>query len=123
MFHSFYSDDSKHDSSTETEHSKNIIELLKTRLLIFTDIITIWGNTDGHDEQCIYETALYLLSTLEHSYTIITDCNVGDLVHGIEVVDGFNATDKIFLSILMKNVQLPSATGYDAHMEINTSNQ
>ena len=51
-----------------------------------------------------------------HAYNIIIYCGVVSPGHGTEVVDGLNDTDKRFLSMLMKNVQLPSVSAYDTHM-------
>ena len=38
LFHSFYSDESKHDSATTTAHSKKIVKLLKNRQLLLSVI-------------------------------------------------------------------------------------
>ena len=78
-------------------HSKCIIEMFQNRTLFFANMITIWENTDGCEDQYLCATALYLLSMLAHAYNIIIDCGVGSPGHGIEVVDGLN---------VMKTVQL-----------------
>ena len=70
---------------------------------------TIWENTDGCAYQYRCATTLYLLSMLAHAYNIIINCGVGEPGHGIEVVDRLSFTYKIFLSILLTNVQLPGA--------------
>ena len=121
VFNYFLSDDSKQDAVTTSEHSKSIIELLKNIKVLFSDMSTIWVNTDGCEEQCRCATALYLLSMLAHAYNIIIDCGIGAPVHGIEVAGFLNATEKRLLSILMKNVKLPGASAYDSQMEIHTS--
>ena len=59
-------------------------------------------------------TALYLLSVLDHAYKIIIDRGVEALGHGIEVVDDLNATKKMFFSMLMTTVNLPSAESYES---------
>ena len=65
----------------------------------------------------------YVLSMLAHAYDIITDCGVGEPVHVRKVVDidGLNATDKRLLSMLIKNMQLPSTEAYGSYMTIYTS--
>ena len=76
---------------------------------MFAETSNIWENKDGCTKQYRYATALYLLSMLAHAYNIIIDCVVEKLGHGREVFDGLNATDKLFLLMLMKTVQLPGA--------------
>ena len=46
VFYSFWSDNIQQYSSTTPAHSKHIIKLLKKKLS-FSDISTIWDNTDG----------------------------------------------------------------------------
>ena len=58
---------------------------------------------------------------LAHAYNIIIDCGVGAPGHGREVVDGLNATDKGFISVLMKTLQLIGASDYDSQMVVHTS--
>ena len=58
---------------------------------------------------------------LAHAYNIIIDHGVGSPVYVREVVGGFNATDKRFLSMLMKTVQLPDASEYNIQMIAHTS--
>ena len=47
MFHSFLSDEIKQDAVTMDANSKHIIELLQNRTILFSDMSTIWENTDG----------------------------------------------------------------------------
>ena len=84
----------------------------------------IWENTDRYDEQYICKTELYLLSMLSHSYNIVIYRGVGTPGHGKYVVDGLNATDKRFLKMLMKTVQLPGESTNDSYMAMynKTSN-
>ena len=90
---------------------------------MFAEIITIWKNTDGCAEQYGCTTALYLLSMLAHAYNLIINCGVGSPLHGREVVNSLNATEKRFISMLMKTVQLPDAADYDLRMAIHTSTE
>ena len=39
---------------------------------------------------------------LSHTYNILIDCGVGATGHGKDVVDGLNATDKRFITILIQ---------------------
>ena len=80
--------------------------------VFFYNISNIWENTDGCTEKYFYATALYLLSMLAHAYNIKIDCGVGAPRHRREVVDGFNATDNVFLSMLITNVQLNGVAAY-----------
>ena len=45
-------------------------------------------------------------------YKVLIDRGVGAPVYGREVVDGLNATDKSFLSMIMTTVQLPGSADY-----------
>ena len=58
---------------------------------------------------------------LAHAYNIITDRGVGAPGHVREVVDGFNATNKRFILMLMKTVKLPGASDYDSQMAMHNS--
>ena len=60
---------------------------------------------------------------LAHVYRIIVYHCVGAPGHGREVVDGLNATNKSIISMLMENVQLPGAYGYDTQIKMHTSTQ
>ena len=51
VFHSFLSDDSKQDAATTTAHSKRLISLMKSKILLTTSLSTIWENTYGCAEQ------------------------------------------------------------------------
>ena len=58
---------------------------------------------------------------LSHVYTIAIDCVVGPPVNGKYVADGFNATDKRFLKMLMKTVKLSCAATNNSRMVMNIS--
>ena len=101
MFHSFLSDDRKHDSKTHITHSKHTIELLKQRKIMSNTLSTIWGNTDGCTEHYIYETTLYLISMLSQEFYVIISRGIIAPGYGREVVHVLNAIDKSFLLQLM----------------------
>ena len=46
------------------------------------------------------------------SHNIIIDHSVGETGHNIELVNGLNAKDKLFLSMLMSTAQLHGTTIY-----------
>ena len=81
------SDDSKHDDATTTSHSKQLISLLKNKKVLTTSFSTIWENTDGCAEQNRCATALYLMSVMSQTYSIIIDRGISAPGHGKEVVD------------------------------------
>ena len=73
VFHSFLSDDSKHDASWNYCTQKRIIELLNQQKNISNMLSTIWENTDGCAENCRYATELYLVSMLSQALYVIID--------------------------------------------------
>ena len=99
IFHSFLSDDSKQDAATTTAHSKRLISLIKNKQLLTTSLSTIWENTDGCAEQYRCASALYLMSVMSKTYSIIIDRGISAPGHGKEVVDGLTAVDKIYIYI------------------------
>ena len=66
---------------------------------------------------------LYLLSILTHAYDIIIDSGVGVPGHGQYIVDGIDATEKCFISMLMANLKSPGVKGYGDQMEMRTDTQ
>ena len=58
---------------------------------------------------------------MKHAYSIIIDCGVEAPGHGREVVDGFNATEKRLILMLMTTVKRPGAESYESHMAMHTS--
>ena len=64
---------------------------------------------------------LYLLPILAHYYDIIVDIGVGVPGHGRDIFDDLNTTDKRFISMLNKILQLPGSQGYDYQMEVCTT--
>ena len=58
---------------------------------------------------------------LYHAYKVLNDCSVGSPVCGKDAVDGFNANDKRFLSMLMAAVNIPSTATGDSQKIMHTS--
>ena len=50
VFHSYFSDDRKQDSTTTNSHRKSFIGILKKKVLNLS-LSAIWENTDGCNEQ------------------------------------------------------------------------
>ena len=90
----FLFDNNKQDAATTNAHSKNIIPLIKNKKVLTTSLSTIWENTDGSTEQYICASAMYLISVMSQTYSIIIDRGISAPGHGKEVVDGLNAFDK-----------------------------
>ena len=99
VFHSFLSDDRKQDAATTTAHRKRLISLLKNKQVLTTSLIKIWENTDGCAEQYRCASALYLMSVISHTYSLIIDRGISAPGHGKEVVDVLNAVGKRYIYI------------------------
>ena len=57
----------------------------------------IWENTDGCDEQYRCASALYLMSVISQTFSLIIDQGISAPGHEKEVVDGLNAVDKRYI--------------------------
>ena len=111
MFHSFLSYDRKQDDATTIAHSKHIIELLKQRNILSSELSTLWENTDGCAEHYRCDTALYLMSMLSQAFSVIIDRGISAPRHRIEVFDELQ---------LIPTVQLPGAKGYYTQVIMHT---
>ena len=114
VFHSFLPDDSKQDAATTTAHSKQLILLLKNKQVLTKSLSTTCENNDGCAEQYRCASALYLLSVISQTYSLIIDWGISAPGHGKEVVDGLNAVDKRYIYQLMSKVQLPGSIRFDS---------
>ena len=65
--------------------------------------MTIWENTYEWNNQYRCATVLYLLSILSHAYNFAIDRDVGSPGHDKGVIDGLNATDRMFIYNVDKN--------------------
>ena len=83
----------------------------------------IWENTYGCAEQYRCASALYLMSVMPQTYSIIIDRGISEPGHGKEVVDVLNAIDKHYIYQLMSTVQLTGSNIFDSHMQMYTGNQ
>ena len=54
-------------------------------------------DTDGCAKQYMCALAIYLMTVLSSSYGIIMDREINAPGHGKNVVNGLNATDKLYL--------------------------
>ena len=57
----------------------------------------VWEDTDGYAKQYKCALSTYLMTVLSSSYCIIMDWAVNAPGHGNNIVDGINATDKLYL--------------------------
>ena len=58
---------------------------------------------------------------LSHEYNFVIDRGVGAPVHGKDIEDVWNATSKRFISMEMKDVQLPGEFTNNSQMVMHTS--
>ena len=86
IFHSFLSGNSKQDAVTTTAHSKRLMPLLKSKQLLTTSLSTIWENTYSCAEQYRCASALYLMSVMSQTYSIIIDRGIFAPGNGKDVV-------------------------------------
>ena len=82
QYFTFLSDDSKQDADTTTAHSKRLISLLKNKQVLTKSLSTIFKNTDGCAEQYRYASALYLMSVMSQTYSIIIYWGISAPRHG-----------------------------------------
>jgi hypothetical protein len=78
--------------------------------------LTVWDDTDGCAKQYRCGTAIYLLSILASTYGVIIDRAIGAPGHGKDIVDGLNATDKIYLRKMMCMIGTPEANDGEKRM-------
>ena len=88
-----------------------------------TSLSKIWENTDGCAEQYRCASALYLMSVMSQTYSIIIDRCLRAPGHGKEVVDGLNDVDKRYIYQLMSKIQLPGSFRFDSHIKMHTSTE
>ena len=73
--------------------------MLNNKKVLTTSLSKIWGKTDGCAEQHRCASALYLMSVMSQTYSIIIDQGISAPGHRKEVVDGLNAVDKRYIYI------------------------
>ena len=83
--------------------NRSIVEENET---CFYDLVNIWEDTNVCEDQYICATALYLISILTLAHGIIINRWVGAPGNFEDVVDVLNATEKLFISMLMENVKI-----------------
>ena len=91
--------------------------------MLKTSLSTIWENTGGCAEQYRCASALYLMSVISQTYSLIIYWGISGPGHGKEVVDGLNAVDKRYIYQLMSKVQLPGSIRFDSQIKIHTGNE
>eukprot|EP00978_Attheya_sp_CCMP212_P009286 scaffold21956_cov70-Attheya_sp.AAC.2 len=68
---------------------------------------TMWDQTDGCGKQYRCCIAYYLLSVVSVKFQIVIDRAVDTPGHGKDVVDGFNAVQKRFLTTCLRKTNMP----------------
>ena len=68
-------------------------------------------------------SALYLMSVMSQSYSVIMDRGISAYVHGKEVVDGLNAIHKRYIYQMMSTVQLPGSIRFDSQIQMHIGTQ
>ena len=91
--------------------------------MLTTSLSTIWENTDGCAKQYRCASALYLMSVMSQTYSIIIDRGISAPGHGKELVYGLNAVDKCYIYQLMSKVQLPGSVRFDSQIKIHTGTE
>ena len=94
--------------------------MLKNKQVLTTSLSTIWENTDGCAEQYKCASALYLMSVMSQTYSLIIDRGISAPGHGKEVVDGLNDVDKHYIYQFMSKVQLPGSVRFDSQIKMHT---
>ena len=123
VFHYFLSDNSKQYSATTTSHIKLLISLLKNKKVLTESLSTIWEYIDGSAEQYGCSSALYLMSVMSQTYSIIIDRGISASGHGKEVFDGFSSVDKSYIYQFINNVQLPGSVRFDSQIKMHTGTE
>ena len=75
--------------------------LLKTFLesvTLVSGMSTVWEDTDSCAKQYMCSLDIYLMTVISYLYGIIMDIAINAPVHGNNVVDALNATDKRYLT-------------------------
>ena len=67
----------------------------------------MWDQTDGCANQYMCCIAYYLMSYLSTSYQTVLDRAVGTQFHGKDLVDGFNAFQKLYLATCLRMRSTP----------------
>ena len=97
--------------------------IAQEKKVLTTSLSTIWENTDGCAEQYRFASALYLMSVMSQTCSIIIDRGISAPGHGKEVVDGLNDVDKRYIYQLMSKVQLPGSVRFDSQIKIHTGTE
>ena len=121
MLHYFLSDNIKQYAATTAAHGEHIIDLLKNRQLVFSDLSNIRENKCECAEHYRFSTSLYVLSIFFQAFNITIDCGISAPVHGREVVDGLNSTYRRFIFHLTTTVKLTGSQSFYTPMVMHTS--
>eukprot|EP00978_Attheya_sp_CCMP212_P017892 scaffold48234_cov60-Attheya_sp.AAC.6 len=106
LFHLHLSDSMFQNAATTTCHFTSLLELLFDHDCMKRHG-TMWDQIDGCGKQYRCCIAYYLLSVLSVKFQIIIDRAVDTPGHGKDVVYGFNAVQKWFLTTCLRKTSMP----------------
>ena len=106
VFHLHLSDSKLQNAATTTCHLTTLLDQLFQNNIMLRHG-TMWDQTDGCGKQYRCSVAYYLLSVLSVKFQIIIDRAVDTPGHGKDVVDGFNAVQKRFLTTCLRKTSMP----------------
>ena len=77
---------------------------------------TVYDATDGCGKQYRSATTLFLLSLIATEFDLTMDRAIGAPGHGKDIVDGLNATDKMYLKKQMCMIGTPESNDSQKRM-------
>ncbi len=114
-FHSHFSDCSRQDCSTTHEHMSVLFKNLMEKGVLRRGW-TVYDATDGCGKQYRSATTLFLLSLIATEFDLTMDRAIGAPGHGKDIVDGLNATDKMYLKKQMCMIGTPESNDSQKRM-------
>jgi hypothetical protein len=118
-FHSHFSDCSRQDCSTTHEHMSVLFKNLMEKGVLRRGW-TVYDATDGCGKQYRSATTLFLLSLIATEFDLTMDRAIGAPGHGKDIVDGLNATDKMYLKKQMCMIGTPESNDSQKRMEAHS---
>ena len=91
------SDENEQDACDSHAHMFHLLKIFLESGILVSGISKLWEDTDGYANQYRCDLGIYLITVLSSSYGIIMYREINAPDHGNNVVDGINATDKLYL--------------------------
>ena len=95
-FHSYISDDNEQYACDLHAHKFHLF-FFKESGILMSGMSTVWEDTNGFAKKYRHALDIYLMTVLSYPYGIIMDFLINVTVHGNNVVDVLNGTDKHYL--------------------------